>query len=74
MNTKKRKAEVSERGKKRRKEKKKRIDLDALLVPATKRPLPEFTLQNVVATFNLGVDHLDLLQLVYELENRELRR
>ena len=59
MSTKKRKA-VSSKGKPRRKEKKKRIDVDALLVPATKRPLPEFTLQNVVATFNLGVDHLDL--------------
>ena len=58
MSTKKRKAGVS--SKTRRKEKKKRIDLDALLVPTAKRPLPEFTLQNVVATFNLGVDHLDL--------------
>lgn len=44
-----------------RKPKRKRIDV-ATLEPEAKPPipLPEFELQNVVATFNLGVDHLDL--------------
>lgn len=46
----------------RRKPKRKRIDVAALepTVPERPIPLPSFELQNVVATFNLGVDHLDL--------------
>tara|TARA_B110000977_G_C11090204_1_gene496480 strand:+ start:4133 stop:4825 length:693 start_codon:yes stop_codon:yes gene_type:complete len=45
----------------RKKIKKKRIDPASLTVTnAHKMPLPPFELQNVVATFNLGVDHLDL--------------
>ena len=45
----------------RKKPKKKRIDPATLTVTKTcKMPLPPFELQNVVATFNLGVDHLDL--------------
>ena len=44
----------------RKKTKKKRIDPTLLKIGAQQFPLPSFELQNVVATFNLGVDHLDL--------------
>lgn len=44
-----------------RKKKKERIDPQLLQITASENlPLPSFELQNVVATFNLGVDHLDL--------------
>jgi len=43
-----------------KKTKKKRIELEKLKLPENKLKLPAFTLQNVVATFNLGVDSLDL--------------
>jgi transcription initiation factor TFIID TATA-box-binding protein len=46
--------------KKPKKPKKKRIEIEKLKLPQVKIALPKFTLQNVVATFNLGVDHLDL--------------
>lgn len=39
-------------------------DFKNVSVPAEK--LPEFELQNVVATFNLGVDHLDLRSIALE--------
>lgn len=43
------------------KKKKKRIDPTQLVInPSFRLPLPPFFLQNVVATFNLGVDYLDL--------------
>lgn len=43
------------------KKKKKRIDPTQLVInPSLHLPLPPFYLQNVVATFNLGVDSLDL--------------
>lgn len=45
----------------KRKKKRKRIDVAALPQSETQNvQLPKFELQNVVATFNLGVDHLDL--------------
>tara|TARA_B110000091_G_C13811802_1_gene475497 strand:+ start:417 stop:1112 length:696 start_codon:yes stop_codon:yes gene_type:complete len=44
----------------RKKIKKQRIDPASLKIGAQNLPLPSFELQNVVATFNLGVDHLDL--------------
>jgi transcription initiation factor TFIID TATA-box-binding protein len=46
--------------KKKKKPKKKRIEIEKLKLPQVKIALPKFKLQNVVATFNLGVDHLDL--------------
>lgn len=47
----------------RRKKKRKRERIDPgkfRHIKPTQNPLPPFELQNVVATFNLGVDHLDL--------------
>ena len=44
-----------------KKKKKERIDPTQLVInPSNHLPLPPFELQNVVATFNLGVDYLDL--------------
>lgn len=44
-----------------KKKKKKRIDPTQLVInPSNHLPIPPFELQNVVATFNLGVDYLDL--------------
>jgi transcription initiation factor TFIID TATA-box-binding protein len=49
--------------KKTKKPKKKRIEIEKLELPEDKLILPAFQLQNVVATFNLGVDSLDLRAL-----------
>jgi len=46
--------------KKKQKKEKRRIEIENLDVSQVKVELPTFKLQNVVATFNLGVDHLDL--------------
>tara|TARA_B110000858_G_scaffold181713_1_gene220405 strand:- start:1582 stop:2352 length:771 start_codon:yes stop_codon:yes gene_type:complete len=51
---------VTETKKKKKKKQKKRIEIENLDVSHPKVELPPFKLQNVVATFNLGVDHLDL--------------
>jgi transcription initiation factor TFIID TATA-box-binding protein len=52
---------------KKRKSKRKRIDPTLLqCIPIKGLKLPPFTLQNVVATFNLGVDHLDLRAIALE--------
>ena len=49
------------------KKKKKRIDTNLLTFDKSNaRPLPQFRLQNVVATFNLGVDHLNLRAIALE--------
>jgi transcription initiation factor TFIID TATA-box-binding protein len=49
------------------KKKKKRIDTTQLTFDKNNvRPLPPFHLQNVVATFNLGVDHLNLRAIALE--------
>ena len=53
--------------KKKKKAKRKRIDPTQLTCTQnTELKLPPFTLQNVVATFNLGVDHLDLRAIALE--------
>ena len=45
----------------KKKRKRERIDPEKFRhIKPTQNPLPPFELQNVVATFNLGVDHLDL--------------
>ena len=52
---------------KRSKKKTKRIDPTKLTIDKDSvRPLPPFRLQNVVATFNLGVDHLNLRGIALE--------
>ena len=49
-----------------KKKKKKSIDPTTLTLTQTSIPLPEFELQNVVATFNLGVDYIDLRAIALE--------
>jgi transcription initiation factor TFIID TATA-box-binding protein len=48
------------------KKKKQLIDPTALVLEKPRLPLPSFELQNVVATFNLGVDFLDLRSIALE--------
>jgi len=54
--------------KKKKKSKRKPIDLNDFREDAERQELalPTFELQNVVATFNLGVDHLDLRAIALE--------
>ena len=52
--------------KERKKKKKERINPHKLKYANTDVKLPPFILQNVVATFNLGVDHLDLRAIALE--------
>ena len=49
-----------------KKKKKKSIDPTTLTLTQTSIPLPDFELQNVVATFNLGVDYIDLRAIALE--------
>lgn len=53
---------------KKKKSEKKRIDPNDFHKEAERKDLimPDFELQNVVATFNLGVDHLDLRAIALE--------
>lgn len=50
----------------KKKEKKARIDPQKFKQECSDVQLPHFKLQNVVATFNLGVDHLDLRAIALE--------
>jgi len=54
------------KSKKKKKEKKERIDPQKFKQESSDIQLPKFKLQNVVATFNLGVDHLDLRAIALE--------
>lgn len=56
------------KAKRTKKPKRKRIDPNDFRKAAEREDLvlPEFELQNVVATFNLGVDHLDLRAIALE--------
>jgi len=54
------------KAKKKKKEKRQRIDPSDFNNAGGKESLPTFELQNVVATFNLGVDHLDLRSIALE--------
>lgn len=52
--------------KRKKKPKKERLDPEKFKSVQTNVQLPGFVLQNVVATFNLGVDHLDLRAIALE--------
>ena len=48
---------------KKKKKKKEKFDLSSLSAPNTDSGIPEYTLQNVVSTFSLGVKGLDLRKI-----------
>lgn len=54
------------KSKKKKKTQKERIDPQKYKQESLDVQLPDFNLQNVVATFNLGVDHLDLRAIALE--------
>jgi len=61
------KMKTTAKKKKKKKRKRELIDPEKLNVVQTDNmPMPNFELQNVVATFNLGVDHLNLKAIALE--------